>query len=278
MANQSLALTLGVGVLFSFALFFFIYKGLGKSGKLAALLTILVTQAIYIPLSVMHWDGLDVFAIHFAFFTMTAYGMGIITSNRDARLSREGKGKAGWFHWAPAIIVGFFLILVVVDSTILTLAGKGASADFIRQYLPEPQRQSAKNVTSAFPGTVSHDFHKKYDLYNNYVAQLKTQKERGWKISDGWLEKPVTGKASTFRIQVTDKDGQAVIGGKVTVSFLRPSDSKLDEQLELPESAPGHYGTVIQLPAPGLWSMVISITRGEEVHEVKGETWVEESQ
>ncbi|QLQ31612.1 MAG: hypothetical protein HZT40_08465 [Candidatus Thiothrix singaporensis] len=89
MENQSLALTLGVGVTASFALFFFIYKGLGKSGKMAALLTILITQAVYIPLSVLYWDGLDVYAIHFAFFTMTAYGLGIIISTRDAQAQRK---------------------------------------------------------------------------------------------------------------------------------------------------------------------------------------------
>lgn len=278
MENQSLALTLGVGVLFSFALFFFIYKGLKKSGKMAALLTILITQAIYIPLSVLYWDGLDVYAIHFAFFSMTAYGLGIITGNREARAQREGLSKVGWFHWVPAVIVGFFLVLAAVDSTIITLANKGASADFVRQFLPEPQRQSAKEVTSAFPGTVSNDFQKKYDLYNSHLSQLQTQRERGWKITNGWLETPYAGKSGMFRIHVADKQGQAIAGGKVQISFLRPSDKNLDVQYDLMEFSPGDYGQPISLNAPGRWSVVITITRGDEVHEVKGETWVEENQ
>ncbi|MBU0656769.1 MAG: FixH family protein [Gammaproteobacteria bacterium] len=270
MEHQNIALTLGVGVLISSALFFFFHKTLKRPGKLSSLLTILVVQAIYIPLAATHWVGLDVFAIHFAFYTMTAVLLGVVVG------SREGKTGGGGFHWGHGIIVGFFMILVMVDSTIITLANSGASADFIRRFLPDPQRESAKNVVSAFPGTVSHNFDKKYDLYNNYIAQLKTQKERGWKIGDGWLEKPVLGKTSLFRIQISDRDGQAVTGGKVVVSFLRPSDNKLDVQLELPESAPGHYGLPVQLPAPGMWGMVITVTRGEEVHEIKGETWVEE--
>lgn len=277
MENYSLALTLFSGVVISLALFFFFYKGLGKSGKLSALLTILTTQAIYIPLATLNWAGLDVFAIHFAFFTMTAYGMGIITSNRDARLKRDKNASSGWFHWAPATIVGFFLILVMVDSTIITLASKGASSEFISQFLPEPRRESASNVTSAFPGTVSHDFHKKYDLYNNYVAQLKTQRERGWKIGDGWLEQPRLNQPGMFRINVLDKNGLAVSGAEVQVSFLRPSDKALDQEFVLPEGAPGYYGMPVSLPAPGLWTVVISVTRGDEVHEVKGETWIEEA-
>lgn len=273
MENQNIALTLGVGVLAAVALFFLFYKGFKRPGKLASLLTFLMVQLVYVPLAVMHWASLDVFAIHFAFFTMAAVLPGIIVGNR-----RGTQADAGRFHWGPGIIIGFFMILVVVDSTIITLANSGASADFIHKFLPQPQRESAQNVTSAFPGTISNDYQKKYDLYNNYIAQLKTQKERGWQVADGWLEKPQSGKPSMFRIHVTDKAGQAVTGGKVALSFLRPSDKALDVNLELPEAAPGFYAQPVSLPAPGAWTMVISITRGDEVHEVKGDTWVEAKQ
>lgn len=269
MENQSLLLTLGVGVVASFILFFAFYKGLRWTGKLAALSTILLVQAIYIPLAATHWAGLDVFAIHFAFFNMTAVVLGIIVGGQN------DQAKGGGFHWIHGVLIGFFMILVIVDSTIISLANTGASADFVRKFLPDPQRQSAQNVTSAFPGTVANDFQKKYDKYNNYIGQLKTQSERGWKVSDGWLEKPYLNKPTLFRLHVVDKEGQAVTGGKVEISFLRPSNKGLDIRLELPEAAAGYYGVPVNLPAPGLWTMVISVNRGEEVHEVKGETWVE---
>ena len=83
MENQSLLLTLGTGVLASFVLFFIFYKVLRQSSKISALLTILIVQLVYIPLAATHWDGLDVFAIHFAFFTMAAAGLGIITSKNE---------------------------------------------------------------------------------------------------------------------------------------------------------------------------------------------------
>ncbi|UJS23739.1 FixH family protein [Thiothrix winogradskyi] len=271
MENQNIAFTLGVGVLVSLALFVLFYKVLKRPGKLASLLTFLVVLAIYVPLAVLYWGGLDVFAIHFAFFTMAAVLPGIIVGNRPGSDTDGGR-----LHWGPGIIIGFFMILVIVDSTIITLANSGASADFIRNFLPEPRRESAQNVTSAFPGTVSNDYQKKYDLYNNYIGQLKTQQERGWQVADGWLEKPQPNKASMFRIHVTDKAGQAVMSGNVKVSFLRPSNKAMDVTLELPEAAPGFYGQPIALPAPGAWDMVMTVKRGDEVHEVKGETWVGE--
>lgn len=267
MENQNIALTLAVGVLVSAALFFLFYKGLKRPGKLSALLTVLVVQAVYIPLAVLHWAGLDVFAIHFGFYTMTAVILAMITTARET-------GKAR-FHWGLGIIIGFFLILAVVDATIITLANSGASAEFMRRFLPEPKRESATNVSSAFPGTVAYDYQKKYDLYNNYMRQLQTQRERGWQLAGGWLEKPRVGQASPFSLRITDKAGQLVAGAQVVIEFLRPSNKQLDQRVVLAEVEPGRYSAAIQLPAPGQWSMVITVKRAEETHEVKGETWVE---
>ncbi|WMP18199.1 FixH family protein [Thiothrix lacustris] len=271
MENQNIAFTLGVGVIASLALFYLFYKVMKRPAKLASLLTFLVVQAVYIAVASLHWAGLDVFAIHFSFFTMAAILPGIIVGSR--RGSDTDKGR---LHWGPGIIIGFFMTLVVVDSTILTLANSGASANFIRKFLPEPHREGVTNVVSAFPGTVANDYQKQYTKYNNYIGQLRTQKERGWQVGDGWLEKPQPNKPTQFRIHVTDKAGQPVSSGKVHVSFLRPSDKALDVTLELLESEPGFYGQKVSLPAHGVWAMVISIQRGDEVHEIKGETWVGE--
>ncbi|OQX08010.1 MAG: hypothetical protein BWK73_26545 [Thiothrix lacustris] len=291
MENQNIAFTLGVGVLAALALFVLFYKVLKRPGKLASLLTFLVVQTIYLPIAVLHWASLDVFAIHFAFFTMAAVLPGIIVGNK-----RGAAGESGRFHWGPGIMIGFFMILVIVDSTIITLANSGASADFIARFLPAPrqdiaqrQREYRQNqeaqtppqqkggqVVSAFPGTVSNDYQKKYTQYNNYIAQLRTQRERGWQVADGWLEKPQPNKVSMFRIHVTDKAGQAVTGGQVQVSFLRPSAKALDVTVELPEAAPGFYGQALALPASGAWDIAMTIKRGDDIHEVKGGTWIGE--
>lgn len=275
MENQSLALTLGVGVTASFALFFFIYKGLGKSGKMAALLTILITQAVYIPLSVLYWDGLDVYAIHFAFFTMTAYGLGIITSTRDAQAQKEGAAKKRWFHWVPAIIVTFFLVLAVVDSIIITLANKGASAEFVRSFLPTPHgKEVGKEVTSAFSGAVANDFQKNIAQYNRYVDELRQQAALGWRIMDGWVDAPVAGKPALFRLRVIDDEGMPVTGAQVSVQFMFTADKSHDTEVVLPEVGPGSYGEPVTLPQSGLWALLINVNRGKDVYEVRGETKV----
>lgn len=240
---------------------------------MSAAVTILITQAVYIPLAALNWGGLDVFAIHFAFFTMSAYGLGIITSQRDARRRREGEQTdQGWFHWGPATIVGFFLVLAIVDATIITLASKGADSSFMERFLPEPQ--SGRTVVSTFPGSVSHDYQEKYDQFNSYVAQLQEQRERGWQIQDGWQSSPVENKTGLFKIRVLDKVGEPLTAARVTVDFQHPSSRERDQQMELSEVGDGYYGQDVTLASPGLWNMVLLIERDDERHEIRGETRV----
>ncbi len=280
MENVSLFVSLAVGVTAVFALFFIFYKVLRWDNKLSALLTILIVMGIYVPLGVIYWAGMDVFAIHFAFYIMSGYGLGIITSHRklkagiDAHVGHidEEPPQQGWFHWGPAMIVAFFLMLAVVDSVIITLASKGASSEFMARFLPEP-RGGGKAV-SAFPGAVSDDYQEKYDQFNHYLQQLVEQRERGWKVTNGWQQKPLVNQGAVFSIDVKDKDGNPISGATVEAQFLRPGDSRLDQQLMLSEHVAGSYGNRVTLSAPGLWNVVLTVVRGEDTHQIKGTTQV----
>lgn len=274
MEGQSLLFTLGAGVSASFFLFF-ILKGLRQPGRMASLLTILLVEAVYIPWSAMHWSGLDVFAINFAFFTMTAAGLGIVFGNRETKLETVDGKKPRFFHWVPMTIVGFFLVLATVDGIIITLVNQGASADFVHKYLPAPHGKNVgKEVTSAFSGTVAHDFQKSTAQYNQYVDQLKQQAALGWRILDGWVDSPQEGKPALFRLRIIDDEGMPVGGAQVTVKFLFAANKSKDMELVLPETEPGFYGQPVSLPASGAWSLLITVSRGSDVYEAKGETKV----
>lgn len=281
MENQSLLLTLTLGTGLSFVLFFVFYLGLKLSSKLSSLLTILAVEVIYIPLVALNWPGLDVFAIHFAFFTMVPYGLGMITSQRDTQRrydklqgrSMDTPAQKWRIHWVPATIVGFFIVLACVDALIITLANKGADTSFMQRFLPEPRSGNAP--TSTFPGVVSHNYKEKYDQFNSYINQLKAQHDRGWKLTEGWQSKPIVGQDTPFKVSLVDREGKPITQGQAQVIFLRPSNQKLDQTLDLAETAPGQYGTQVQLPEPGLWQLVIKIQQNNQLHEVKGTTWVQ---
>ena len=281
MENQSLLLTLTLGTVISFLLFFVFYAGFKLSSKLSSLLTILAVELVYIPLVALNWPGLDVFAIHFAFFTMVPYGLGMITSQRDTQWRydqlqgrpAETSPKKWRIHWAPVTIVGFFIVLACVDATIITLANKGADTNFMQKFLPEPR--SGNTPSSTFPGVVSHNYKEKYDQFNSYINQLKEQNDRGWRLTEGWQAKPIAGQDTPFKVNLVDREGKPVTQGQAIIHFLRPSNQYLDQQITLLETSPGHYGNQVKLPEQGLWQIVIKIQQNNQLHEVKGTTWVQ---
>lgn len=278
MNNYDLPVTLGAGSIVAFTLFFVFYKLLRWSGKMSALATAATMLLLYVPLAATHWAGLDVFAIHFAFFMMIPYGLGIITSVHAERLHREGgeKLKTG-MHWIPGVIVVFFILLAVVDSIIITFATKGVEGDLAKLVLPESiSGDAGEGFQSKFTGTVSYDLQDEEERFNAYVEQLKHQKKRGWKVDGGWVNKPILNKNSVFQLSVKDKEGQALGSADVLVKFLRPSSMKVDQHYNLVEKEKGVYAETVKLREPGCWQMQILINRGEDIHEIRGETEVAE--
>ncbi|HIO93534.1 MAG TPA: hypothetical protein EYG68_11945 [Leucothrix mucor] len=247
MNNIGILYTLGGGTILAFILFFTFYLGLKWDGKKSGFLTVLSMWLLYFPLAFLFWPGIDVFAIHFVFYTMTGYGLGIITNVRSTRMQMEGEEtQGGWFHWGPAIIVTFFLLLTIVDSNIISIAG---------QYKP---------------GIVAHDFRQKEGQYNDHQVQLAAQKERGWKVKGGWDKPPLFNVSTPFVINVFDKAGATVAGATVIATFLSTADTDKDFHMELSETSKGVYSKDISLTNYGEWTVLVKVQKGDDIHEIKG--------
>ncbi|MCK5896674.1 MAG: FixH family protein [Cocleimonas sp.] len=255
MNNISLLYTLGGGTLLAFALFFSFYLGLKWEGKKSAFLAIIIMWLLYFPLAYLYWPGIDVFAIHFVFYTMTGYGLGIITNVRSTRMRREGEAtQGGWFHWGPAIIVTFFLLLTIVEANLISVSG-------LRK-----------------PGIVVHDFREKENQYNDYQKQLAKQKQRGWKITGGWEKQPLRNISQPFIIKAADNKGSAITQAQVTLVLLSTVDTDKDMHLTLAETSEGIYSKEIMLPLYGEWTILVTVTKADDVHVIKGKIEVEAEQ
>lgn len=271
MMESMLALPIGIGL--QVLLFVLLYRFTALNGKQAAVIVAFLALAVLIPLALLEWPGGDVLAIYVALFLVTPYVLGIIGNHRERRLALAGLDSGRWFHWGPAVIILFFSVVFLVNATMVVLSRQGMPESMSRLLLPEGDRE--RQVTMAFPGTVARDFHKKEALYNDHLEQVRKQQERGWQVRQGWLEAPVAGQVKPFQVTVTARDGSPVIGARVRVEFLRPSDQRMDQQVELEEKDPGLYRASIELPLPGLWSTTLVIDRGEDLHEVQANTRIE---
>lgn len=260
------------GVFLIAAIYITLYNVSNMSGKMVAVVMAFVVIGTYVPISIFIWPGADVFAIHIALYLVSVYVLGIVTSQRDAR---RQSGKEGFgFHWAPASIVMFFVVLIIMDSFFIMFATKGMDNNLVKMLLPEPR--SGGKVSSQFPGTVSHDYHQKYEQFVEYSKRFETQKLRNWTIRKGWLGDAVVNKPTVFRVEIKTEKKQAVKNAKVIATFLRPADSKLDKKFTMQEIEPGMYQQSITLPEPGNWDLILKIHKGKDGHEVRAKTIIKD--
>ena len=274
MNNYNLVVTLGVGSLLAFLFYFVFFRLLHWGGKVAALATAASMLLIYVPLAVTHWAGLDVFAIHFAFFMMIPYGLGIIMGVQDERREREGANaeKKG-MHWIPAMIIIFFILLAVVDSVIISFATGGLGTNLAKLILPESVSEDiGKDISSQFTGAVSNDLQDEETEFDNYVAKLQKQRQRGWQVDGSWEKTPELNKSSNFTLTVKDIDGNPISQAIVSVEFRRASDMRYDQRYLFEELGDGSYTKQVLLPLAGCWGMKIHIVKDGDDHEIRGET------
>ena len=269
----NLVVTLLGGIALIIAAFVLLYRFSNMSGKMVATVMAFAVTGVYVPISIFIWPGADVFAIHIAIYLVAVYVLGIISSQRD---SRHHAGKTGLgFHWAPASIVLFFVLLIIADSFFIMFAQKGMNSDLARWLLPEPV--SGGKVSSHFPGTVSHDFHQKQEQYNEYLKRFELQNLQDWKIRKGWLGKAVVNKPAIFRLEIKTNKNEVVSGAEVNGKFLRPANSKLDKKFKMQEVEAGIYQQSITLTQPGNWDLVLKIHKDKNEYEVRAKTIIEES-
>ena len=268
----NILVTLLGGVSLIATIFIAVYRVSNMSGKMTAIVMAFIVVAVYVPLSIFIWPGADVFAIHIALYLVTVYILGIVTSQRDAR---RQAGKEGFgFHWAPAAIVTFFVILLIMDSFFIMFATQGMNTSVAKWLLPEPV--AGGKISSRFPGTVSHDYHQKQNQYNDYIQRFETQKLRNWTIRKGWLGEAIVNQATIFRVEIKTKQNKAVSDADVKGHFLRPANSKQDLEFTMREIEPGIYQQSITLTEPGNWDLILKINKGNDAHEVRAKTVIKE--
>ncbi len=258
-----LLLSLGIGVTLIVLVNLSLIRFAKVSAKWAAAVTALTAVGLYVPYAILRWPGGDLFAIHLAIYLLAALICGMLFGVRAS-----GQG----LHWGPATLIGFFIFVAVSGAVFIAVAEHGVPPCVRNWLLPQPASQ--RETVSMFPGVIAHDFHKKEALYNQYLQQVERQRQRGWQVQKGWVGEPVAGEPALFRVAVQTREGEALTGATVAGQFLRASTSKLDVDFTLNEAAPGVYESKVTLPAAGRWNLVLSVRKGDDLHEIQASTAV----
>ncbi len=262
-------LSIPIGVITQLIVFMLLRQTFRLPAKAAALIVGSLVLALYVPYAILLWPGADVVAMNVAIFLVCAYALGLIFAHREARLDDQ-RG----FHWGPAVIVAFFVFLVLFDSALVLVATQGLPEPVARLLLPKSEQ--SREISSAFPGVVANDMQKKEALYNAYLQQVQAQQARGWVVRKGWLGGARAGQPARFQVSVEDRDGRPISGAQVHGEFLRAADTRQDQAFALTETAAGVYQAELVLPLPGVWELMLQVRRGDDLHELRATTEVAE--
>lgn len=258
------------GVALISATFLLLHRFTRFTGKSIGVGLLLLVLGVYVPVSIWVWPGADVFAIHLAVYLVTVYVLAIIISSRESR--HDDKSN---FHWGPALIVMFFVVVIGVDSVFIMLAQKGVGSGTADWLLPHPD--GGGKISSFFPGVVGRDYYEKEADYKAYLARQQAQQERGWEVKLGWAKPPHVGEATEFKVKVSDRHGQAIRGASIHGRFMRPGDVRADQDFTLTERQPGLYQVRVYLNKPGRWDVMLDIHKDDIVHELNARTSVAEA-
>ena len=258
-SELSMTETLFGGVLFS-AVMFFVVRRLGLSNFWAGILSGIFPFVAYLYYSTKFWAGGDVLAIHFAVYLANA---GLLIVFGGMQIKKEK------MHWAPRLIVMFFIGLVVLNAVFLSLSTRGLPDSFAKSWLPNPGNAT---LHTGFPGVIPHDKNKSYEPH---LQQVDEQKNLAWKVKIVGFKELKPKHASQLNIELLDKDGKSVTGAKISLSLWRMANSRDDQTLDFVESAPGQYQVNCDLPAEGRWLTHLQISRGNDQYTSKQSIFVD---
>lgn len=204
----------------------------------------------YFVLIIGHWPGLDVVAIHISVFFATALVLFALTLFRR---------RGGRMHWAPKLLMGFFLGLTLLMAGFLYIANKGLPEPIGRWWLGSKRGP----VYSGFSGVVPHS-QEAASAISSELSKARREAELGWDIDVSGLDD--NGRVRSIRVRVRNSTGLPVDGVGAELRLQRPGAARPELVLPLAELDAGVYGGELHLPANGRWLVELRLSRDQVLH------------
>ncbi|HQT69685.1 MAG TPA: FixH family protein [Thiobacillus sp.] len=218
---------------------------------LRAVLAAIIPLMAYFGLTIGRWPGLDVIAMHISVFSATALVLYALTEFR-----RRGGKK---MHWAPKLLVAFFIGLAFLNAALLQIATKG---------LPEPIAEwwlgsQGGAVYSGFSGVVPHG-QNAAKAVSSELSETHRESQLGWQVEVSGLDG--LGKANLIQVRVKDRTGLPVERVAAEVRLLRAGVAEPELILALDSVESGVYAGVLTLPATGRWLVEMRLMQDGKLH------------
>jgi hypothetical protein len=226
---MSMLITIFGGMLLTLLLYV-LGRTLRASNFWSAVVSAGVPLVMYMAYATMTWPRLDVLTMHVVAYPTVAVMLYLLYG--------EKAEHAGGMHWAPKIMVGFFLTLTVLFGGFVYVARQGLPPAWAALLLPNA---SSGKVHTGFAGIVAH---------GEDADSLRPD------------------HANEVRVDIRDKQGAFVPGVKVVLALVRPGQ-KAGQGIALEAAADSGYHGMTALPGEGAWVANISLEHHGEVVELE---------
>ncbi len=162
----------------------------------------------------------------------------------DHSLSIEKKDAPGWRNpWIRACI-GLFLTVMLVNFSFVMVS------------------------SNTSPGLVTEEYYKYGMQQNKQDKMFRKQVERGWQVELSMPDEIEAGKVFDMQVNVLNKQGDPISGGRMELVCYRPSDADKDISIALKEVSNGRYATPVTLSDIGIWDINLLFESGGEKHSL----------
>lgn len=227
---------------------------LGRLGRLsnfwAAVAAAALPTTAYLVYSIGRSPGLDTATMHIIAFPTVAVLLGMLNGSR---VKRDGA-----MHWAPKLLIGFFLLLACLLASFVYIAGQGLPPALAQQLLPQAK---GKNVHTGFAGVVEHQQDAAKGISHHLNMENKLAK-LGWSVDVAGLNGIGAGAATPVSVHIVDRVGRAVDAVDVRLALARPGQTATSE-IALSGGTGGYYGTLAGM-AGGAWVARLALAKGQD--------------
>jgi hypothetical protein len=220
--------------------------------ELAGLVAAAVPLFAYIATLFGHWPGLDVVSIHIAVFIIAAFVLAVLSKYRE---------KQARMHWAPKALIGFFLVLIVMNAGFLYVSTKGLPPTLARVLLPGSENQT---LHTGFAGTTRHG----EEAAKAISADLSRQHRNvqlGWRVRVEGLRMPSVGQHAVT-VFADDRDGRPLAGLAGEWRLARAGTQAASVPLKA--TANGQYEARLDFSGAGLWLVELQLGGYRQAWEI----------
>lgn len=247
------------GGAFLIAAIYYLLRIFGITNYWRGVISGIVPVVAYLGLSISHWPGGDVVSMHMAVFLATATVLTLIGGRKSGEVKK--------LHWAPKTLISFFLVLFVIDGTLLFISGQGLPVAVAKWFLP-PAKNTPHPAHTAFSGVVPHG-EEAAKTINQFMASADKQRKLGWVVRLEGLDRLTHGREGVLEVTARGADGQPLREARGGAAFLRPGLAQPEQTVELVETDPGVYRGHVVFSQAGIWVVAVRLQRGADRFELQ---------